>query len=79
MKNDAGGPIGCLLLLAVLAVNFFIGGYCVNYVLASLTAHPTSIILAGIIGLFVGEFTIPLAIICWILRLAGFHVPFFHV
>jgi hypothetical protein len=65
--------------LVIVTLRFFIGGVLVNYILGTVTGHTAPLLLAGIIGLFTAEITLPLSVICLILRVAGFHVPLFHV
>lgn len=82
------GPLGCGLFVVLLVAMFFIGGTLTNYVLSSLTGHPTNMLAAGIIALGVLWISSLLrlpwvillaALVCFILRTAGVHAPFFHV
>lgn len=59
-------------------INPTIGAWCFDYVLASGFGKDVPWYWDVIGGLFLGEFTIPLAVITFILRLAGVQVPFFH-
>lgn len=75
---------GCFLLtscgcwLGVLAINVIFGAMSVNYCLWSFLDKSVDTWVAVVAGLFLGEVTIPLAIVCWLLRLCGVHVPFIH-
>lgn len=67
-RGDYGISCGCMLIILIL--NLFLGGWSVNYILALFgKALPT--LWAVIVGLFVGEFTVPVAIVVAILRHFG--------
>lgn len=66
--------IGCVT--GVIVVNATLGGIAFNYALASLMGKNIPWIADAIIGLFLGEITIPVALICWVIRLCGVPAPF---
>jgi hypothetical protein len=74
-----GGTCGCYIL--VLLINLTIGSLCLNYCLDTIVGTTiSSWLLAGILGLFLGEITIPLAVICFIANLVHVAHPWFpHV
>lgn len=65
--------VGIILLL-----NMTVGGLCFDYVLYSIVGKDIPWYADGIAGLFLGEFSIPLTVICWIVRLCGVPAPFFQ-
>lgn len=60
-----GGFCGCWTIILIL--NLLIGGFCTDYVLFSVLGKNIPWWADCLIGLFLGEFTIPAAIVCWIL------------
>jgi len=60
---------GCVLL--TLLFNLFIGGWSVNYLLLFFGSKTIPFIGAMLIGLFVGEISVPVAIVVAILRSFG--------
>ena len=71
--------LNCGCLIIVMIVNLTIGGYCLNYSLDTILGTTiSSWLLAGILGLFLGELTIPLAVICFIANLCNVAHPWFH-
>jgi hypothetical protein len=69
-KSGSGEGIGCFVLIIVVAINLTIGAWSVNQIL-SWFGKDIPIIADIIIGLFVGEVSIPVAIIGWILKICG--------
>ena len=65
MSRRAG--VGCSILI----INFFLGGVCTQYVvnfwMGFIQGVPVHMpfLPAAIAGLFVGQFTIPLAVLTW--------------
>ena len=63
---------GCLVLCNVL-----LGGFCTRYVIEVWGTHSTHaavhapLIPCIVAGLFVGEFTVPIAAVTWLLRASG--------
>jgi hypothetical protein len=72
-----GGLLGCLAL--VLFVNLTLGSLCFAYVLHTVTGLTAPLWGNLVGGLFLGELTIPLTVIVWLLTICGAHVPFFHL
>jgi hypothetical protein len=71
MSNSIKGPIaglGCIL--AIIAINVTIGTWSVIYLLDALGKH-IGIGWAMLVALFVSEITVPVAIVVWLLKLAG--------
>ena len=62
------GGIGCVLL--ILLTNITVGTWSVIYLLAAMGKH-IAIGWAFLIALFVSEATIPVAVVVWLLKLAG--------
>ena len=60
---------GCLIL--VLAFNFFVGGWSINYLLDFFLERTIPFIAAAFIGLIVGELSVPAAIVMVILEWCG--------
>lgn len=64
---------GCALLLAF---NLTIGTLCFDYALFSVFGKEIPWYADMIAGAFLGQFALPVAVICWIVRLCGVPVPF---
>jgi hypothetical protein len=60
---------GCYIL--VMVINLFVGGWSVNYLLQFFLEKTVSPIAAALIGLIVGEVSIPVAIVVAILKSLG--------
>lgn len=67
---------GCCAV--VLVFNLLFGGFCLNFCLGTLFGTSLHWLVAGILGLFLGEITIPLAFILWVIALSGVATPFFR-
>lgn len=67
--------IGCLVAFFAfgITVGAFAFNYCVNFIFG--VGLPWYGNVAG--GLILGEFTVPLALLLWLLSLAGVHGPLF--
>jgi len=61
---------GCMTVIVI--ANLVFGGSSVNYLLTTFLGKALPFGWAIITGLFVGEFTIPTAIVVWILK--SFHI-----
>jgi hypothetical protein len=66
---------GCLLL--VIIVNLTIGVMCVDYTMGTAFGVTPPRWVAVVGGLFRGEAAIPIAAVCWLVKSAGVHTPFF--
>lgn len=62
--------LGCLAMFFIFIINITIGAWSVIEIL-SWFGRTIPIWASVLIGLFVGEFSIPIAIIGWILRICG--------
>ena len=69
MLRNRTALCGCLLLLFV--INLVVGGWSVNYLLMFAVGKTIPMIGATVIGIIVGEVSIPLAIVVAILQWAG--------
>jgi hypothetical protein len=66
---------GCGCWIAVIILNLTLGAYCFSYSAHEIFGVEVPLILAVIGGLFLGELTIPVAVIVWILVSCGVHTP----
>ena len=73
-----GGGMTCGCWIALMVFNLLIGAWSVNYCLESFLNKTVETWIAMLAGLFLAEITFPLAVVCWLLRLCGVHVPFIH-
>ena len=64
---------GCWIIFAI--VNLTLGALCFDYSLSYIFAKDVPWYADMVCGLFLGEFTIPAAIICWILNMCGIPAP----
>ena len=64
---------GCMLVLLI--INIVLGGVSFDYCLWYTFGKDISWYYDVLCGFFVGEFTIPLAIIFWIMNLCGIPAP----
>lgn len=78
MENKTFFGIGCGFIIFLLLINATLGGLCFQYVLWSIFAKDIPWYGDAVAGLFGGQFTIPLTIVCWVVRLCGVSVPFVH-
>jgi hypothetical protein len=71
--------LGCGAQSILFAIYWIAGYIAFSYCIGSLFGKvlPWYANLVG--GLILGEVSIPAMIVCWILRLCGLHVPFFHL
>jgi hypothetical protein len=71
MNNDekARNQCGCLAVMAV--INLAVGWWSVNYLLEVFFNKTIPIFWAVAIGIIGGQFTIPAALIAWILKMLG--------
>lgn len=58
----------CVIMVFITVMNVIFGGMSVNYLLSVFAGNVLPGVWAIIVGLFVGEFTIPLSIVVWILK-----------
>ncbi len=69
-------PSGCVVIIFLF--NLLLGGWSFDYCLWSIFGKDVPFYMDMLCGLFVGQFTIPLAVVCLLLRCCGVEVPFFH-
>jgi hypothetical protein len=62
---------GCLFYLSVFLFNVFVGAWSVNYLLAVFFTKTIPFWGAALIGLFVAELSVPVAIVVWLLQASG--------
>lgn len=74
---DDEGCRGCGCLAAILILNLTLGAYCFAYSADVMFGAKVPFFLALVGGLFLGELTIPVAVICWILVICGANPPLF--
>lgn len=67
--NSVFAQCGCYLF--VLIANLIFGGTSVNYLLAEFVGKTMPFFWAVVVGTILGQFTIPIAIVVWILKLTG--------
>jgi hypothetical protein len=68
-ENDSSTWTTCGVYLLIAAVNLFLGGISVQYLIEVFTTKVIPFWGATIIGLFAGEITIPVAVIVYLLKL----------
>jgi hypothetical protein len=71
MKAHNFNVVSCGCFLAIAVFNLFVGGWSVNYLLLYFAAKTIPLWGAVFIGLFVGEISIPTAVVIALLRLFG--------
>lgn len=69
MRNESGVSCGCMLL--VLIFNVLIGGWSIDYLLWVFLEKNIPFWADGLIGLILGELSVPLAVVVAILRYFG--------
>lgn len=70
MNTEEKSGCGCTSMLVVFIFNIIVGGVSVDYILSWFSKDiPT--IADIVIGLFVAEISVPVAIVGWILKLCG--------
>ncbi len=78
MSKKDNAEAGCQLsgCLAILIFNLALGGFAFQHCLWSIFGKDVPWYADMIAGLFLGEFVVPLACFCWVVRLCGVEVPF---
>jgi len=72
MRHDnESSVVSCGCYLVILVVNLVLGGWSVNYLLSTFLEKTLPFFWASVIGLFIGEFSIPVAIVVKILQSFG--------
>jgi hypothetical protein len=67
-NSDDGSSVGCGCFILVMVFNLLVGGWSVNYLLAYFMSETIPFIGAALIGLIVGEISVPVAIVIAILQ-----------
>ena len=70
-ERTMNNRISCGCYSIILFINIFLGIWSVNYLLSVFFDKTIPIIGAFVIGLFVGQFTFPLAVIVFVLKYFG--------
>lgn len=68
-NKSALAQCGCYLF--ILVANLLFGGASVNYLLSEFVGKTIPLFWAVVVGIFVGQFSIPVAVVVWILKLTG--------
>lgn len=71
-NSDSNSLISCGCAFALLVFNVFVGSWSVNYLLEFFLSKTIPFIGSALIGLFVGEISVPVAVVIAILK-------YFHV
>ena len=69
------GGVSCGCFLLALIVNLTVGGYAFDYSLRFIAGKDIPWYADVIVGTVLGEVTIPLAVVCWVLKMCGVHSP----
>lgn len=68
-------PFGCWVSLLILQLA--VGAFTFNYCLQNILGKDVPWYVDIVAGLFLAEFTLPLAVLIWVLKLAGVEMPLF--
>ena len=71
MKTRTDSTFNCGCVLAMLIFNVWIGGWSVNYLLSFFLDKTIPFLGSALVGLFVGELSVPVAVVVAILRHFG--------
>ena len=79
MGNQSFSCSSCLVFMVIiLIVNLTLGAYCFSYSLDTIAGTHVSPTMNTLGGLALGEITIPLAVICWIVNTSGVKHPWIN-
>jgi hypothetical protein len=70
-KDTESAPVSCGCWLIIVALNFFIGGWSINFLLQTFAEKTIPFFWAGVCGLIAGEISIPVAVVVAILKSFG--------
>lgn len=70
-RNSDNSWFTCGCYSIILLLNLLFGGVSVNYLLEVFLSKTIPLFWAVVIGIFAGQFTIPVAVIVWVLKLTG--------
>lgn len=73
-RTSTTAPCGCYLAYIVFALS--LGAFCFDYILYSVFGKDVPWYADMIAGLVMSSITVPLAVVCWIVRLCGIDAPF---
>ena len=76
MTNSNAILYGCGCFLFIIVINTLIGGFCFDYSLWCIFNKNVPWYADAIAGTVLGEFTIPIAVTCWIIKLCSITIPF---
>ena len=71
MSNKTEGFTGCGCMLLILAFNLGLGGFSFDYCLWYIFEKNAPWFIDVICGLILAEFTVPIMIVIWLLKLCG--------
>lgn len=77
-QNSTVGLLGCGFYAIGFAMTFAFAGFLFEYSMWSIFGRDVPWYADVIGGLVCNAVTLPVAVCCWIARLAGVDVPFFH-
>ena len=72
-SSGNGTSFGCSMIIAFVLVNILLGGFCTEYVVEFWSSYFKDTVIdvpfwpCAIVGLFLGELTIPAAAFTWVL------------
>ena len=78
LKTDEASACSCGCMLLILLCNLLLGGICTDYSLWFYFGIHIPFVACIVIGLFLGQFAVPLAVIAWVLHLCGVAAPLIH-
>lgn len=67
--------LGCIWLILLLAFNLTIGAMSVGYLCETIWDKRPNVVVSVLVGMVVGEFTIPAAVVAWGLTETGIISP----
>lgn len=70
-RSEPYNWVGCGLMLLFLVFNALVGGWSINYCIAWFGGNTLPLLIAGIIGLFLAEVSVPLALILMLIGMAS--------
>ena len=71
INDNKSRRTNCGCILAIVIFNVLIGGWSVSYLLAFFFSKTIPFLGAALLGLIVGEVSIPIAVVVWLLRSFG--------
>ena len=74
-NKDSDSGAGCLVNLIIVVVFSLIGGFCFDYALKMIGGWEVNFLLDILGGWVTGQMILPIAIVLWILDIAGVKFP----